>query len=164
MPHPSDIVFAECLSISQSDKVWQLLDYPGCPRHGSIAQLFRPSWKVELERRLRGTLFSIALAANVLAGRLSDGQLRGVAEKVGLALGPNAGLLGYSSPEALVSQLPTAVRAYVSSPPQEWSQVFLAQAVPGPLPDNSAVQRLSAGAHRVASYAADLCAYLRLSG
>lgn len=135
---------AICLGTVLKDEPWQDFGFRKRPRYGAWFQRFRAKWRVELEKRVLQEMLSALTAAYIVSGKLP----KNFAERAANVYTANVGIaaaLGFSSQDQGALQVKHAIDEYVSSPPEQWSQILYARIRPDTLPDKELGAKLFLG-------------------
>ena len=135
---------ATCFHTILKDEPWQDFGFPRRPRYGALLQRFRAKWRVELEKRVVQQMLCVLTAAYVVAGKVPKESIS-VAATAYTSNADVAKALGFSSQAEGASRLAEAIGEYVSSVPDQWSQILYAHIRPDLLPDKKLGAQLFLG-------------------
>ncbi len=112
------VTLYRCYSVAQADEAWKFWGYKKYPKHGSIINMFRAQWRVDLEIKLFAEIIISNAAAYVAGGALNANDIDEFAQF--FTDKPEVGAcIGYSSSY----QLREDILKYAKAPPDEWPNI-----------------------------------------
>lgn len=149
-----------CLATVLKDEPWQDFGFPKRPQYGAWFQRFRAKWRVELEKTVLQQMLSALTAAYIVSGKLpKDFSVN--AASVYTANASITTAFGFSSQAEGVLRLKSAIDEYVSSPPDQWSQILYARIRPDTLPDKELGAKLFLGCAQFGNAAKNMIGVLK---
>ncbi len=139
-----------CLEWMLCDEPWKELGFARRPRHGVLAQLFRPRARIEFENGLKREILASITAVYVLSRHIDPDE---VSEVVALyAAHPLIfPMLGFASQKAARKGMQGAIDDYMETPEGQWAALILGRSAQGLPAGHRLPGRVGAGASRLST-------------
>lgn len=137
-----------CLEWMLCDEPWKELGFAGRPKHGVLAQIFRPRTMIEFENGLKREILASITAVYVLSRHIEPGELP---EVVALyAAHPLIfPMLGFATQGAARQGVQGAIKDYMEAPQGQWAALILRRSAHGLPVGHRLPGRVGAGASRL---------------
>jgi hypothetical protein len=155
-------VVASCLRIVVSDEAWEDIGFGKRPRYGILFRMFRPKWKVKLERTVLKEMLASVTAAHLIAGSIRPDDIPRIIVAYIAAPEVLAGL-GYSSPSESADYLWDRIGQYRRTPIRDWAGLLVKHVAPTSIPDRQLSAALLGGCVKF-SQKLNTMVVLRLTG
>ncbi len=153
-------VVATCFQTVLRDEPWQDFGFRKRPTYGTLIQKLRPTWKIELEKRILKEMVIVLTAAHVVAGVLPRDDIEHVVNAY-TSTPDLARSLGYSSRNEALVHLRESIGEYVLSSPDEWSVMLFTRMDPNSLPNKKTAARVVVGCAKFGMDAQNMVRILR---
>jgi hypothetical protein len=149
-------VVATCYRIVLGDEPWQDLGYQKRPKYGALIQLFRPRWKVAIEKNALREMLAMFTAAHILGNAASRNEVEEFANAYSVA----GSDMGFKSRLEASGYFQGAIVKYLETPADAWPKLLFAGLNVNSAPEDVGA-RLLRGSCEVARNAQGMIACIR---
>ena len=153
-------VVATCFQTVLMDEPWQDFGFPKRPKYGSLIQKLRPTWKVELEKKILKEIVIVLTAAHVVARVVFPDDIEQVVNAY-TSTPDVVRSLGYASRNEALVHLRDSIEEYVRSSFDKWPDMLFTRIDPNSLPDQKTAARVLLGCVRFGANARNMVTILR---
>ncbi len=144
MEQPISHVIATCLQTVLRDEIWLDFGFTKRPKYGTLIQMIRPRWRVEIEKVVLKEMVIVLTAAHVIAGVISSKDIEQIADAY-TTTSDVVRSLGYASRNEALIHLRNSIEEYSKLPPDQWPNTLVNHINPSNIPNEKIAARIMLG-------------------